>query len=136
MRLVRLRLPALGRHLYLHPTTAVQGVYDEPVEPWRGPPSTVLCEEFASLTGRYGFRLEVAPAHPGLAALATPWRGARAHRRHMQQARNTAWIIVLTRDRVGGRIRLGPGGKPVIDYRPGSQEQTHLWRGVIEATFA
>jgi choline dehydrogenase-like flavoprotein len=128
-----LRLPALGRHLTLHPTTCVLGIYDEPVEGWRGPPQSVLCDEFARLSGDYGFRLESAPIHPGIGGMATPWHGARAHRRRMQQLRHVAVVIVLARDRATGRVRLGAGGRPVIDYRPGEREQEHLRRGVAAA---
>ncbi|HEV3258831.1 MAG TPA: GMC family oxidoreductase [Gemmataceae bacterium] len=127
------RLPALGRNLYLHPTTAVAGVYDELVQAWSGPPQTVLCDEFAGLSGNYGFRLETAPAHPGMMGLATPWFDARSHRRLMQQVGFTSVIIALVRDRIGGRVRLGKGGRPVIDYRPGAQERDHLRRGMQTA---
>jgi len=127
------KLPAVGQHLFLHPTSAVAGVYEEHVEPWQGPPQTILCDEFAAVDGNYGFRLETAPAHPGLLALATPWFGARDHRRRMQQAAHVASFIVLVRDKQGGRVRLGTDGRPVIDYRPGAQEQAHLKRGIAEA---
>ncbi len=128
-----LRLPALGRNLTLHPTTCVFGTYDEPVESWKGPPQSVLCDEFAWLTGNYGFRLETAPIHPGLGATAIPWHGARAHRKRMQQLRNVSAIIALVRDRPTGRVRLAADGRPTIDYRPGAREQEHLRRGLAAA---
>jgi choline dehydrogenase-like flavoprotein len=128
-----LDLPALGRHLYLHPTSSVSGVYAAEIAPWLGPPQSVLCDEFANLSGAYGFRLETAPAHPGLLALGTPWFSARSHRREMQQARHKSAIIVLARDALGGRVRLSRSGRPVIDYRIGAQEQTHLRQGIAAA---
>lgn len=128
-----LKLPALGQNLFLHPTSAVSGVYAEQIEPWHGPPQTILCDQFAMLDGNYGFRLETAPVHPGLLALATPWFGARDHRRRMQQAAHVASFIVLVRDKQGGRVRVGKDGRPVIEYRPGAQEQAHLKRGIAEA---
>jgi choline dehydrogenase-like flavoprotein len=128
-----LRLPALGRHLTLHPATCVLGVYDEPIRAWQGQPQSVLCDMFASLAGPYGFRLEAAPIHPGLAASAIPWHSARAHRRRMQQLPHTAGLIALVRDRPTGRVRLSSSGRPVIDYRPGASEQEHLRHGVIAA---
>jgi len=128
-----LGLPALGRHLMLHPTTCVMGVYDEPVEGWRGPPQTILCHHFARLDGNYGFRLETAPIHPGIAATATPWHGALAHRRRMQQLRHISALIVLARDQSGGRVRLANDGRPIIDYRPGQREQHHLRLGMAAA---
>jgi hypothetical protein len=68
-----LELPQLGRNLYLHPTTAVPGVYDTRIEPWSGPPQTIVCNQFATMSGNFGFRLEAAPTHPGLLGLAWPW---------------------------------------------------------------
>jgi len=128
-----LELPALGRNLFLHPTSAVSGTYDERIEPWNGPPQTILNDQFANISGRYGFRLETAPAHPGLLALATPWFSARAHRREMQQAVHKSTFIVLVRDQVGGRVRVSRSGRPVIEYTPGRQEQTHLRQGIAAA---
>jgi choline dehydrogenase-like flavoprotein len=128
-----LSLPAIGRNLLLHPTTAVSGTYSQPIELWHGPPQTILCDEFAELSGRYGFRLETAPSHPGLLALATPWFSARDHRRQMQLSAYKSATIVLVRDQAGGRVRLGRYGRPLISYRPGRQERAHLQRGVQAA---
>jgi len=126
-------LPAIGRNLFLHPTSAVAGVYEDLVEAWSGPPQTVMSDNFARLSGLYGFRLETAPAHPGLLALALPCHSAREHKRRMQQAGHASAIIVLTRDKRGGRVRLGRMGQAVIEYAPGAQELAHLRRGVLEA---
>ena len=126
-------LPAIGRNLFLHPTSAVAGAYPFQVETWSGPPQTVMSDHFARLSGPYGFRLKSAPAHPGLLALALPWYSAREHRRLMQQAGHSSAIIVLTRDRRGGRVRLGRLGQAVIDYVPDTQELAHLRQGVVEA---
>lgn len=128
-----LRLPALGHNLFLHPTTAVAGRYAEPIEQWCGPPQSILCDEFATLQGSYGFRLETAPGHPGLIALATPWLGARDHRQKMQRSAHTASLIVLVRDGQGGRVRVGRNGRAVVEYRPGPQERAFLQRGIVEA---
>lgn len=128
-----LDLPALGRHLFLHPTSSVSGTYAAEIAPWMGPGQTVICDEFANLSALYGFRLETAPAHPGLLALATPWFSARDHRREMQQVRHKSAIIVLVRDAAGGRVGVSRSGRPVIEYRPGAQEQRFLRRGIAEA---
>jgi len=130
-------LPALGRHLHLHPATSVAGTYDDLIEPWSGPPQSILCDEFADGGGGnagYGFRLETAPAHPGLLALATPWCGARDHRREMQASARKSTIIVLVRDRHSGRVRLGRDGSPVVEYRPGRLEHRLLREGIAAAS--
>lgn len=126
-------LPQLGRNLYLHPTTAVAGVFAEPIETWRGPPQTVMSGQFARVTGNLGFRLEAAPAHPGLLALAAPWTSPREHRRLMQRASQTAAMIALTRDTTGGRVRGREDGTVRIDYRLGKPERALVAQGIAAA---
>ena len=59
----------LGRHLRLDPTVAVGGIFEKPIEPWKGPPQTVAVWKFIDLDGTYhGFWVEAAPVHPGLFA--------------------------------------------------------------------
>ena len=131
-----LKTPALGKNLYLHPTSAVIGVYADIVRAWEGPPQTVMSEEHAALDGNYGVRLEVVPTHPGLLAFALPWFGARDHRQRMQRAANVSATIVLTRDSNGGRVRVRRDGRAAIEYRPGARELSHLKRGLEAAVRA
>jgi len=128
-----IRLPQLGRNLYLHPTTAIAGMYDERIEAWTGPPQTVVCNQFANLHGGYGFRLETAPGHPGLLALALPWTSAVQHRRLMQRAPHAGAIIALCRDAAGGRVTVRHDGTAVVDYVPGRAEQQLIAQGTAAA---
>ncbi|HKO15592.1 MAG TPA: GMC family oxidoreductase [Gemmatimonadaceae bacterium] len=128
--------PALGRNLYLHPTSAAAGRYASPVRTWEGPPQTVLCDHYAALQGNYGVRLEAAPAHPGLHALALPWFGARDHRERMQRLSQVSATIVVARDEEGGRVRVRRDGRAVLRYRPGRRELEHLRRGLVAAVRA
>ena len=125
--------PHLGRHLYLHPTVAVTGMYSSPMEAWVGPPQTVVCDEFSALANGYGYRIEAAPAHPGLSAVGVPWSTARQHRREMQHVRFAAPFIVLTRDSNSGRVRITRDGEPYFDYRLGSGEKRLLKHGMATA---
>lgn len=129
-----LRHPQLGRNLYLHPTTAIAAEYDERIRSWHGPPQTVMCDQWADSGAAYGFRVEAAPAHPGLLALATPWPNARIHRRLMQHADRTAALIGLVRDRQGGNLRLGRDGRSTIEYRPGAAERRMLQQSMAAMT--
>ena len=131
-----IRHNALGRNLYLHPTSAVAGLYPQTVRTWEGPPQTVMSDEYATLAGNFGVRLEVAPGHPGLLALALPWHGAREHRKRMQRAAHVSATIVLTRDKDGGRIRVRREGRAAIEYRPGARELSHLKHGLAAAVRA
>ena len=126
----------LGRNLYLHPTTAVGGMYDEPVEGWLGAPQTVLCDEFSRAHGAYGVRIETPPIHPGLFALAVQWAGARDFRDEMHQLRNAAAFIALTRDCSGGNIRVDRDGSTLIRYRLDAMQRDLVRRGIESAARA
>jgi len=101
-----IRSPHLGKHLHLHPTTALVAEYAEPVDAWHGAMQTALCSRFSDLENGYGGTIEVAPGHPGLMALALPWRDRSAHAAAMDGARNNALLIALTRDRGEGSVTL------------------------------
>jgi len=123
----------LGQHLYLHPTVGVTGRYASPIEAWKGPPQTIVCDEFSNLSDGYGYRIEAVPAHPGLLSVGLPWRNARDHRREMQQIRFAAPFIVLTRDSNSGRVRITRDGRPYFDYRLGKEERRLLRHGMATA---
>ena len=126
--------PNIGRHLRLHPVAVVFALYDEPIEPWKGTPQSVLSDHFARLTGRHGFRLELMPAHPGLLALGLPWESGQQHKHDMSRVRNAAAFIVLTRDSGEGRITVDKYGEPIISYWPNALDRQHLVRGMQEVT--
>ena len=122
--------PHLGAHLFLHPTVAVTGLYPTAIEAWSGPPQTVVCDEFSNLKGGYGYRIEAAPAHPGLMSVGIPWASARDHRREMQGVRRAAPFSVLTRDASSGRVRQTRKGESSFDYRLGEQEKELIRHGM------
>ncbi|GAC1447250.1 MAG: GMC family oxidoreductase [Ktedonobacterales bacterium] len=124
--------PNIGRHLRLHPVTAVAAYYAEPVESWTGSLQTVYSEQFARLRGGYGIRFELVPAHPGLIGLVTPWDSGLAHKQRMTRAAYSASFIVLTRDTGAGHITLNRQGDPLLHYWPNATDQAHLMRGVRE----
>lgn len=123
----------LGRNLYLHPTVAVTGSYPAVVEAWRGPPQTIVCDEFSNIMDGYGYRIEAVPAHAGLFSVGLPWIDARNHRREMQRMAFAAPSIVLTRDSNPGRVRITRGGDPYFYYRLGKQERHLLKHGMATA---
>ncbi|MGH7678701.1 MAG: GMC family oxidoreductase N-terminal domain-containing protein [Gemmatimonadaceae bacterium] len=125
--------PQLGRNLHLHPTTALAGYYADPVRGWIGAPQSVLCDEFSRVHGDFGYRIETAPLHPGLSALAHAWYGARAHRRSMQDASRASGFIVLTRDVGNGRVRIDREGRTMIDYHVDGMGRDLLRQGMATA---
>ncbi len=122
------RSPHLGAHLHLHPTSAILAEFDESIEPWRGPTQSALCDEFAAIDDAYGVVLEVAPAHPGLAALALPWLGRDEHADDMARVARTAALIAIVRDRGEGRV--GTNTAPAIRYRLDRYDAGHLTLGL------
>lgn len=118
----------LGKHLHLHPTTAALAEFSEDVEPWNGPIQSYLIDEFGELDDGYGFKLEAVPAHPGLAALASPWNGAQQHEQDLQRLRKCAVMIALVRDRGEGRVAVSGSGR--ISYKLDRYDARHLKMGI------
>ncbi|MEO7000295.1 MAG: GMC family oxidoreductase N-terminal domain-containing protein [Ktedonobacterales bacterium] len=122
----------IGRHLRLHPVAAVAGYYAEPVEAWKGSLQTVLSDQFARLQGGYGLRFEVAPAHPGMLGMVTPWESGLAHKQEMLRAAHVATFLALTRDTGEGHITLDRQGDPILHYFPNETDRRFLQRGMGE----
>ena len=127
-------LPAVGRHLTLHPASAVFAFMDEPVRPWTGTVQAHYSDQFADLDRGYGFKFETAPIHPSLAALAMPWTSRVAFGDLMKRLPHLALVGILLRDRYGGRVRIDRDGKPVIHYRLSRYDAGHLRRAIAAAS--
>jgi len=103
------------------------------VRTWEGPPQTVGVYRFQRPdAGAHGPWLEVAPTHPGLAALATPWVGADDYLRLLERSEFVATPIVLVRDSGEGRVTVDRDGRPVLDYELRSEDRRNLVRGLVE----
>jgi choline dehydrogenase-like flavoprotein len=121
-----------GRTLLIHPVVAVAGVYPEALEPWSGVPQSVMSDAFAEIDGRWGFRIEAAPTHPGLIASGMPWWGSGDHRAAMAAAGRTAAFLAIIRDRNPGRVALARDGGAVVRYAPGAPERALIARATRE----
>ncbi len=108
--------PAAGNYLRLHPTTGIFGVYDEPQDPWWGPPQAGLSHDFADLSDGYGFLLECAHHTTGLYGAAVPWKSGRDHKEQILKYPYGSSIINLTRDRGYGRVTIDDRGRAVPSY--------------------
>jgi choline dehydrogenase-like flavoprotein len=124
--------PNIGRHLRLHPVAVTGAFYEQPVEAWKGSLQTVYSRQFANLKDNYGIWFEVAPAHPGMLALATPWGSGVEHKGEMRNAAHEAAMIVLARDTGEGHITLDRQGDPILHYWPSDTDRRHLVRGMQE----
>ncbi len=124
----------VGKYLRLDPTVAIGGVFEKPIQPWKGPPQTVAVWKFIDLDGSYhGFWVEAAPAHPGLFALSIPWVNGRQHKDFMKEyyAHSSATIILL-RERSSGNVSIGRDGYPRVSYDLGQADRATLVRGMEE----
>ncbi len=127
------RSPGVGAGLRLDPTTAMVGEFPHPVRTWEGPPQTVGVYRFQRANpGAHGPWIEVAPAHPGLAALATPWAGAADYYRLVRRVDRVATPIVLVRDAGEGRVTSDVDGRPVIDYELTNTDRANLVEGLVQ----
>jgi choline dehydrogenase-like flavoprotein len=109
--------PGIGHHLRLHPVPVIAGIFDDPIDMWRGTMQAARSVEFGrSDGGRNGYVIESAPGHPGLIALALPWEGTDAHGDLVGRIRHVAPLIAVCRDGGEGRVRLTGSGQVRIDY--------------------
>jgi choline dehydrogenase-like flavoprotein len=121
--------PLLGKRLFLHPTAAAIVEFDRPIEPWIGPMQSAHSDAFNYRSGNYGVKVEVAPAHPGLAALSVPCVSRGMHAGLMERIRNVATLIALTRDRDPGSIDLDD--EAYIRYRLSPFDGENMLAGLV-----
>jgi choline dehydrogenase-like flavoprotein len=120
--------PALGRHLTVHPATAVWGVFDEPIDMSRGVPQSYYVDEFAP----DGFVFEGIAGPPDYLALAAPFAGD-ALRELMLGHRRVAQCGLMVRDRTRGRV-VGVLGRPVVRYDLGAAGAATVHAGLLRLT--
>lgn len=111
----------LGRRTFLHPVVLSGATMPTPVEAYQGAPQTIYSDDYLwPADGSAGFKLEVPPLYPMIAALVQRGHGE-AHRRTMADFTQTQVVIALLRDGFhpdspGGRVRLDGYGDPQLDY--------------------
>jgi choline dehydrogenase-like flavoprotein len=119
--------PAIGTNLHLHPTAVITALMPSPIEIWRGPTQAARSLELAER----GVVIESAPAHPGLVAVALPWRGRAEMGALMSEISHSAPLIGIVRDRDAGRVRLTRAGRPRIDYRISGHDAATARAGLL-----
>jgi choline dehydrogenase-like flavoprotein len=125
---------AVGRTLWLHPTTAVWGRFPQEVRPWTGTVHSKYGAEFANQDGEhYGVTFEVGPSHPVVAALAFGWESGRQYKTALLQYPHWSAVGVRLRDRDGGRVEIPKAGRPIWHYRLSRRDQAHVRRGMRHA---
>jgi choline dehydrogenase-like flavoprotein len=108
--------PAAGKHLRVHPAYVVMGVYDEPIDGWRGQIQSLVSDKYASVEEGCGFLFEGTSVHPGLFSATYYWEDGTSHKQNMQGMRWQAPFITVNRDHGEGEVVLDPHGRPVVRW--------------------
>ncbi len=109
--------PAAGKHLRLHPAGIVNGVYDEPIDPWVGQIQSEVSDHFANCAGEHGFLFESVGAMPALYAAGVPWRDGEQHKRDFARIfRHVAPFLSVARDHGEGEVVLDAHGQPLVRW--------------------
>lgn len=113
----------LGTRTFLHPVVLSAAVMPDPVNGFSGAPQSIYSDHFLGtqpIDGPIGYKLEVPPIHPLLAAVTMPGFGQTGSDLMSAFAR-TQVIIALMRDgfndqSVGGSVELRHDHSPELDY--------------------
>ena len=108
--------PAVGKNLRLHPAYVVMGVYDEPVEGWRGQIQSALSDHFFDVEDGFGFLIEATGVFPALLGASFPWESGEDSKRIMQSLRWQAPFITVARDHGSGEVVLDEHGRAVVRW--------------------
>ena len=140
----------VGRRTFLHPVSAVAGVYEGYIEPYYGAPQSIYSHHFIERgPDKVGFFFEAAPLHPVLGATALGG-DPQTHQALLERLPHISALIALAVDGLlpgdrGGRITLRRDGRIKIDYpltppilealTAGMQRlcEIHLAAGALEA---
>jgi long-chain-alcohol oxidase len=124
----------IGRHLRLHPATAVWARFEEEVRPWEGGLQTRYSDEHGDLDGSgYGVIYETVASNPAAAVSFMAWRGAASHRERMLDLAHLSHVGVITRDQDSGEVRVGKDGEPVVRYTLSGRDEARMRAGVAGA---
>lgn len=126
----------IGKRTFLHPVNASVAEMPNKVEPFYGAPQSVYSDEFVwkyGVSGNMGFKLEVPPLHPGLAAAVLGLHGDKLAK-NIAKLPNTNAVLALMRDGFhedspGGTVSLRDDGSPILDY----PLTNYLWEGLRDA---
>jgi choline dehydrogenase-like flavoprotein len=121
----------LGHGLRMHPGAVVAGVFDRPIEGWRGIPQSYECTELLSYEEGSDRRVWIVPAfaHPIGAAATLPGFGAR-HMAAMRAYPNLAVLTAMVHDETRGEVAVGTDGRPVLRYTMCEGDRRQLAKGL------
>jgi choline dehydrogenase-like flavoprotein len=113
----------LGKRTFLHPVVISAAIFEQVVAGWQGAPQTIYTDHFLHtqpIDGPMGYKLEAPPLHPVIFASTMPGFGPE-QAQMLKAFPHVQAVLALLRDgfhpeSVGGSVRLGKQGEPVLDY--------------------
>src|SRR5919198_124585 len=126
--------PAAGKHLRLHPALIVEGLYEEPIEPWIGQAQSAVSYQFADAEDQWGFLIESAPSAPAVVATSWPFVDGAEHKRDFAASfRHSAPFITVARDHGEGEVAIDQYGRAVVRWSLSDEVDRRLFvRGNVE----
>lgn len=129
-----------GEGLQVHQQAVAWGDFAEPVDGFNGIPMSYGVLEFADIYGHTGpgFLIEGVGVQ-ALAFSVQPQAQGPAHEAILRRYRHLAGALSLVRSQARGSVRLGPGGRPVIDYpliEADARRQEQFYQRASELFFA
>ena len=126
----------VGKRTFLHLVNFSAAQFPAAINPFYGAPQSIYSDHFQwkdGATGPMGYKLEVPPLHPALAATIFAGFG-QTSAGHMAQLPHTHMMLALMRDGFhpdspGGSVELRSDGSPVLDYRL----TPYVWEGLKRA---
>ena len=115
----------LGRNLSIHPAAGALALFDEEVKGWAGIPQGYSIEEFRD----EGLLFEGVFAPMDIGSASISLMGDR-FMRLMEAYDRVACFGFMIEDSSRGRVRRGPGGRPLITYFMNDHDVARMKRGV------
>ncbi|GAA2362952.1 GMC family oxidoreductase [Saccharopolyspora halophila] len=108
--------PAVGHHLYLHPSAGIFGVYPEDQKAWWGPPQAAVMDEFRDLGDGYGLLVEGSHFYTGVFAFQLARRDGTSAKEAMSKLGRMSDLLFILREHAGGRVTIDESGEAVHTY--------------------
>lgn len=121
--------PAVGKHLRLHPSATVFGVYEASQKAWWGPPQSAVMDEFGNIDGDgYGLLVEGSHFFTGVFAFQLARRNGREHKEAMAKLDRMSPLLFITREHGAGTVTLDAAGEAVHHYSLDDPRDQALYR--------
>ncbi|MBI2388777.1 MAG: GMC family oxidoreductase [Deltaproteobacteria bacterium] len=120
-----------GEHLRIHPGGVVAGVFDQPIDGWKGIPQSYECTEWLDLDEKSDKRVWIttAFAHPIGTAVVLPGFGA-AHMKSMRGYRHLAVLTAMLHDESAGHVWLKDGTRTMLHYEMNEGDRRQMVIGL------